>query len=359
MTHRSAPRALVFAVLGGLTAAACASSGDPSATTLAPPPTITTTSIPAPVLPLTGEPLTDPALAGRPALAVKIDNNDLARPQAGLNQADLVYEEIVEVGTRLVAIFQSEPAAPIGPLRSARSSDINLIIDLNLPLFAWGGSNSGVQIAINAAHIASFNVDSAAVTAKFRDPERRAPHNLMIDSTDAFWEQAPADSGPVPQLYQYRQATESLPATAMPVQGYSVDFRGGENIAEFLWDPGRNGWIRFQNGTPHVDADDVLVAPQNVIVLFLSYVGAGADPRSPEAQTVGEGDAAYLTDGQLIVGRWKRDNPFFTFELTDQEGTPVKFTPGQTWIALPEAGGGAVIDPARYDELFAFLVPPE
>ncbi len=98
---------------------------------------------PSPTWPLTGQP-GDPAALARPVLAVKIDNVAEAHPQSGINQADVVYEELVEnSSTRLMALFQSTDAAPIGPVRSARPTDVLVFTPLNRPLFAWSGPIRG------------------------------------------------------------------------------------------------------------------------------------------------------------------------------------------------------------------------
>ena len=120
-------------------------------TTVAP-----TTTVPPPVYPLTGLPAPDALATLRPAIVVKIDNHTDARPQAGLNQADIVYEEIVEGITRFFTIFQSTDAGPVGPIRSARSTDVDLLDQLNRPLFVWSGGNRNVVREIGGANAISM-----------------------------------------------------------------------------------------------------------------------------------------------------------------------------------------------------------
>ncbi len=115
-----------------------------------------------PVMPLTGLPIEDPALAGRSALVVKIDNHPDARPQSGLNQADIVFEENVEQLTRFAAVFQSNAPDPVGPIRSGRTQDVELLGSLNKPIFAWSGGNPGVTKIINASDLVVANVQSNA-----------------------------------------------------------------------------------------------------------------------------------------------------------------------------------------------------
>ena len=142
-----------------------ATAGNP--TTPATPPgtdsTSTSTTVPnEPVMPLTGLPIKDPALAARPALVVKIDNFPDARPQSGLNQADIVFEENVEQITRFAAVFQSQSPDPVGPIRSGREQDVQLLGSLNKPIFAWSGGNGGVTAAINGSDFVVANVQTNA-----------------------------------------------------------------------------------------------------------------------------------------------------------------------------------------------------
>jgi hypothetical protein len=141
----------------------------------------TTTLPPGPVYPLTGLPVTDPAVAARPALVVKIDNNRLARPQTGLNQADIVFEEIVEVQTRFAAVFQSQGSDPVGPIRSGRTQDVDLLGSFNAPLFTWSGGNRNVTRAIESSDLVSLSAQKNRVYQGggfFRSGDRRSPHNL-------------------------------------------------------------------------------------------------------------------------------------------------------------------------------------
>ena len=138
-------RALVRFALGTVlvsTLAACGSSSNASNdTNAAPGDTTASPATPTNVYPLLGTPVTDPAAAARPAIACKIDNPPQARPQTGLNKADMVYEENVEALTRFAAVFQSQGSDPVGPLRSGRTQDIDMLGSLNKPMFCWSGGS--------------------------------------------------------------------------------------------------------------------------------------------------------------------------------------------------------------------------
>ncbi|NDG96215.1 MAG: DUF3048 domain-containing protein, partial [Actinobacteria bacterium] len=162
-------------------------------------------------MPLTGEPLaaTD-MIPNRPALVVKVPNNSQALPQTGLNEADIVYEEIInDAITRFAVVFHSQGSDPVGPIRSGRAQDIDLLTNLNSPLFAWSGGNDGVRRLVNNSSLVSLSyVDGYANAYYRRDGRGGAPHNLF-SSTETLWAEAPEDASAPPQLFQYLREGET------------------------------------------------------------------------------------------------------------------------------------------------------
>ncbi len=365
-------------VLGGvLFAVTRGGDAAPSATTAA----VTTTTVPATPWPLTGLPAPDGAPIDRPAIAVKVSNSSAARPQVGLDVADIVIEERVEGITRLIAVFHSTPSAPVGPVRSARDSDIDLLGALGRPVFVWGGANEGVAARVAGANVVSFNVDPDAAEDKYRDDTRSAPDNLFIDSTDAFWAKAgdasPATS-PIPIGTAAGTPTGSTPSTTAPpttvapsatpssttvppttvpgtpTPAVSVDYGGTQ--ADFVWDAERQGWARLQDGTPHVVATGTVLAPTNVVLLITPYGTAPSDSNSPIALTTGTGDATVLIGGNAVDATWSRPTATDPYTLVDDAtGQPLVLPPGRTWVGLPESGVTR-LDQAQADQL-ASLIP--
>jgi hypothetical protein len=308
---------------------------------------VTTTTVPTRFWPLTGLPAEADDPIDRPAIAVKVSNSSAARPQVGLDVADVVIEERVEGITRFVAIFHSTSSTPVGPIRSARDSDIDLLGSLGRPVFVWGGANEGVAARVASADVVSFNVDPDAAEDKYRDEERSAPDNLFIDSTDAFWEKAgdasPAQS-PVPAAQGPVAADAPLPG--QPTPAVSVDYGGTQ--ADFVWDAGRAGWARIQDGTAHTVASGEVLAPTNVVLLVTPYGTAPSDAGSPIALTTGSGDATVLIGGNAVDATWNRPTAADPYTLTDDAtGQPITLAPGRTWVGLP------AVAPTRLDQATA------
>ena len=325
------------------TARATSSSATTSSTVAA-----TTTTQPVARYVLTGLPVTDPATQNRPALVVKIDNHAEARPQTGLNQADVVYEEEVEGITRFFAIFQSTDSSPVGPIRSARTTDVNLVAALSHPLFAWSGGNPTVQRQISGADLTDVGQGQANAPGGYHRDNRTnangSEHTLYAD-TAALYTLTPAGQGAPAPLFPFRADSEAAPV-GDPIAGVKLKMESTK--AQFLWDAASKTWLREENGSPHVDHDGVQIAPANVVVQFVSYVGVPGVGQSQQAVTVGEGEAWILTDGKLVKGTWSRPDPKQPAVYKDAAGNAVKLTPGRTWVELPDPGAAVEI-PAGAD----------
>lgn len=323
---------------------------DPPPTTSAPTTTsmatTTSTTVVTYPAPLTGLGLA--AIPQRPALVVKIDNAEgLARPQSGLNQADIVFEERVEGGvTRFAAIFHSTEAKSVGPIRSGRTTDVGIVMSLERPLMAFSGANSGILAKLRGSNIVDVGYDTAT-DAYIRREDRRAPHNLY-SSTAALWGHAPDDwTMPVP-LFEFRTPGAALSPLAKPVSGVDVGFTGAASVAvTYRWDESVGGWARSQAGTPHVDEADVQIAPENLLVQYVSYVNTGLIDVSgspvPEAILYGSGSGFLLTAGHAMEVHWERPGPDDPTTWTDANGDSLRLTPGRTWIHLVPEGDTALV----------------
>jgi hypothetical protein len=302
------------------------------------PTTTTTAPPPPPVAPLTGL----PGNIRRPALIVKIDNVSAARPQSGLRQADIVIEEPVEGNlTRLAAVFHSTDASVVGPVRSVRTSDLELIPLFGRPLFASSGGNSGVLPQLHQAKVVDIGNNVSGQGFR-RDPGRPAPHNLY-SSTPDLWRKAPELPPPPRQLFKYLQRGERPGPGARPVNGIALRF-GGPEVSRFTWDPAAGVWRRSQYGTPHMAAEGRQIVPRNVVVAEIDYDLSNQRGRSvPHAVVTGSGPAVVLTQGRAITGTWVRPTLAHRLKLVAPDGrTEIKLTPGQTFIELPNRGGATL-----------------
>ena len=340
-------RATVGLLLAGaLALAACSSetatSGPATSSTLplstlpatlaptTPPSTIpatTTTEAPKPKYPLTGLEATDAAVAARPAMVAKIGNYD-RHPQTGLNEADIVFEEIINDHiTRFAAVYHSTtPANFVGPIRSGRRQDVNLLTSLNHPVLAWAGGNAFVTNEIDDSTLVNMNMTHCN-GACFRVDFDQSPYNLYFDIAKA-WTVAPEGGLTPPPQFQYRApdgAVQGTPATRadMTLDSYKIGW---------TWNAATGLYEREQNKKADTERSGEVVTTNNVLVLVMVYKsGLG----SPDAQSIGDGEAYLFTAGTIVHGTWSRADSVSPFTLTTDAGETMLLTPGRTFIELP------------------------
>jgi hypothetical protein len=351
-------RALVAGVaVLAITGSACGRSPHRSSaprrsapTTTAPTTTNTTVPAPPPTYPLTGLPAPSVAATRHPALVVKIDNVAQALPQSGIGNADVVYEEMVESGlTRLAAVFQSQQAGPLGPVRSGRTTDIGIVDDLNRPLFAFSGANAIFLTEIRAAPIVDVDAERDP-GAYYRAGPHVIPHNLYT-STAALYALDPHATNAPPALFTYRAGGAPVTAAgAHPAATVSLTWPLAS--ASWRWQPGPGQWARVQDGNADVDAAGHQVEAANVVVQAVTYVtdgvatGEGLPPTPiPKGVLVGTGRAWIFTGGEEVEGTWSRPASGTVTAYTDAAGHPVALAPGRTWVELIPAGEVPAVAP--------------
>jgi hypothetical protein len=127
-----------------------------------------------------------------------------------------------------------------------------------------------------------------------------------------------------------------MPSSATASAGSLISMDGVK--VTWLWSSTDGNYMRSQDKDKHMDADGSQVNAKNVVVLFVAYKPSKADPRSPEAQTIGEGEAWVYTNGSLVKGKWSRTKETDVIAITDAAGAAIKLTPGRTWVEFPRVG---------------------
>ena len=340
-------RVILAAALAAAALAGCGGDGDDeksSPTTRRSAAPDTTLPVAADVFPLTGLP-GDAATRNRPPLVVKIDNYaEKSYPQFGIGVADIVVCEGVEGGiTRLAVMFHSKDAAVIGPVRSARSSDLHLAEPLGQPLFAYSGTNGNFQELINRSQLVDLSPNKAPGAYR-RQSGRPAPYNLFSGTPQLF--AAAGGKGAAPKALlriSAAAAAEGTPVTKLDVNWKMPD-RPTRTDVTWTWSGATPS--RTQNGRATVDAGGAAVAPRNVVLLFVEYVDTGERDQSrsivPEAKLDGTGEAWVIREGKLTRGKWNKAGGGAPIVLEDAQGRPIDLLPGQTWIELPAPGNATV-----------------
>ncbi len=288
--------------------------------------------------PFTGRPA-DEVLLAQPAIVVKIGNNDDRSLESliGIDHADLVIEERIEDrATRFAVVFHSDVPEVAGPVRSGRTTDVDLLANLGAPIFAFSGANIGVlgQLRESASRgdlVLVANDDSG--TYQFRDSDFRNPADLFAYVRlirDDFAAQAGAAVGP----FAFRH--DGSPDRPVGVSGAAVTITG-RDIVSFVFDPSR-GYVRVQDGAVHSTRESHDIVVTNLVVMETEYLPSPIDAQSVDATTVGEGVVHVMIGGRLISGVWQRATPADAYTLIDDDGSVIELEPGTTWLTLAPAG---------------------
>ena len=296
--------------------------------------------------PLTGEEVTDPESLNRRPIAVKLSNApaDYTRPQAGLNDADIIFEHWTEGAvTRFTALFYGTVPPNVGPVRSAR------LIDLELPamydaMLAFSGASVGVNQRLNASDF-SDRLLRAAEPGFYRtgDTSKAFEHTLYI-RMDQLW-QAVADKGlnTAPVFGTYNAFSEVAPEGGSPASKIFIDYKTEK--VEWVWDAEIGKFRRWMDFEEHVDANtEEQVTAANVIFLTPYHVNDAniceqinngvCAALSIEIQLWGSGPAVVFRDGQRFDVTWHRDGRNDQLTFTDTAGNPFPLQIGNTWVQL-------------------------
>jgi len=294
---------------------------------------------PGPLLdPLTGEPVK----ALRPVLAVKIDNIVYARPQTGLRSADIIYVIPVEGGlTRFMAVYSSHFPPVIGPVRSARQSDLDLLSQFGRPAFAWSGATPHLVPFIERAPV----VDLYALTVGgyFRSASRAAPYNLYADTRQLLAEAKGASKA---RDIGFRFG--AAPAGGTPAASGSVKYPAASYT--FRWSARDRRWLVWMDGAPAMATEGGQLGGSTVIVQYTRIATSRFEEyggRPPYAKSIGSGKAVVLRDGHAYTVRWSRPNRGTGTTYTLPDGQQMLFAPGQTWVVLAPEGPSSYLNAAR------------
>ncbi|MEV7192923.1 DUF3048 domain-containing protein [Streptomyces sp. NPDC093510] len=271
---------------------------------------------------------------GGTVLAVKIDNVRPARPHTGLDAADVVYVEQVETGlSRLMAVYASQLPPAVGPVRSARETDLELLRQFDRPVLAFSGAQSKLLPLIAGAPVRALPPGKAPGGAYYRGGAKPAPHNLFVRPAalkadpsadalaDAGFRFGPRPQGGTPQT----RRTVRFPAARFTFDW--VEYEGRWRIA-------MDGERARTSGGKELSASTVVV---QYVKVRPSRFHDRAGSVSPFTETVGEGNASVLRDGRAYKARWKRPTADGGTEFTTADGGRLPFAKGQVWVVYAKA----------------------
>lgn len=305
----------------------------PTTTTV--PASTTTTRPPAPVSFINGLEVETFDQLERRVVAVKIDNHSRARPQSGVQEADLMIELMVEQITRFISIWHESDSEYLGPVRSGRPTDATLLQALAEPTFAISGAQDWVYDIFRATDIRLLG---QGFDGLFRISGRSAPHNLY---TDTHRLRASADELDYPDVGPSGPIWEFGPMSGFSPAASSVRINFNGNIVNWEWDEETRLWLRSTGSSPSMwrarDGETGRIGVPVLVALYVEqYTAAppGSGSSVPASRTVGSGKAFLFADGKVSEGTWTRDSQSDWFKLTDDHGEIILVPPGKVWVSL-------------------------
>ena len=269
-----------------------------------------------------------------PLIVVKIDDTDQAHPQEGIEKADLVYIEQVEGGlVRLAAFFSTEIPERIGPVRSARISDLDILAQFGKVAFFYSGAQSRFLPLIDQANLHNLGAQRESSKLYTRDPNRFAPFDMILIGSEIKNRIAELD---VATAKNIAWSFGDLSNTGDSIASVKVNWPAANYIANW------NGksWDLLHNGKANVTSDGIQISPSTFIIQKVVITDSEFKDKTgaitPLSVTIGEGEGWVLRDGVAIKAKWNRPDPQSGTTWSDIEGNEIKFAPGQIWIALTD-----------------------
>jgi Protein of unknown function (DUF3048) N-terminal domain/Protein of unknown function (DUF3048) C-terminal domain len=285
------------------------------------------------------EPKNDPLL-DRPALAVKIENNPLAYPLSGLEDAEVVYEELVEGGiTRFMAIYHCTDSSKAGPVRSSRVVDAAIMTPTTRILAAAGG-NALVRKALDEAGIFIIDEPSAGNAMRRVPREGVASEHTLYGDTAALRKVGAKrfDDPPPDDVFQFGDLPSGGARASRITATFSVS-----NTIQYRWSG--KAWLRSQNDEPFVAESGDQIAVDNVVieeheVNDSKIKDIAGNPSTEIADVTGTGRAVLFRNGRAFEGRWTRDSVEDRVVYETKGGDEMVFQPGTIWVELVPSDKG-------------------
>jgi hypothetical protein len=281
-------------------------------------------------------------------LVVKIDDTVSSRPQIGIDRADVVYIEQVEGGlTRLAAVFSSEIPTLIGPVRSARISDIEILAQYGRVVFAYSGAQSKMLPVISAANLNDYGAQRQSPTIYTRDESRTSPTNMVLRA-DLLLEKVRSDGREIAKSRSVGWNFGDLPTGGVAITGAKISWPAA--TYDLTWSAEEERWLISNNGIPNMSATGSQHGPTTFVIQIVEIMPSEYGDKfggvTPYSKTVGTGTGFVLRDGKYFPATWSRPDELSGTTWQALDGSELAFARGQVWIALTEKNPQFALDSA-------------
>jgi hypothetical protein len=281
-------------------------------------------------------------------LVVKIDDTTAARPQIGIDRADVVYIEQVEGGlTRLAAIFSSEIPTRIGPIRSARISDIEILAQYGRVVFAYSGAQSKLLPVIAAANLNDYGAQRQSPTIYTRDESRTSPTDMVLRA-DLLLEKVRSDGRQIAQSRSIGWSFGDVPSGGTAITGAKLSWPA--TSYDLKWSAEEERWMISNNGVANLSASGLQHGPTTFLIQMVEILPSEYGDKfggvTPYSKTIGTGTGFVLRDGKYFPATWSRPDELAGTTWRALDGSEIPFARGQVWIALTEKNPEFTLDSA-------------
>jgi len=271
-------------------------------------------------------------------LAVKIDDTNSAHPQIGLEDAEIVYIEQVEGGlTRLAAIFSTVIPQRVGPVRSARISDIDILSQFGRVAFAYSGAQRKLLPVIAAANLQDLGAQRQSPTIYTTDPNRNQPYAMVLRA-DLLMQKITDNDLQVDSAKNVGFIFGELQEGGTPIQKVEVNWPAATYSAE--WSDTEARWLLSHNKKLNLAESGVVLGPTTFVIQMVKIVPSEYGDKfggvTPLSETIGTGKAYVLRNGERFVTTWNRATADSGTTFSFSDGTTMNFDPGQVWVALTD-----------------------
>lgn len=296
-----------------------------------------------PKCPLSGLEPKKASMLERPALAIKVENNSVAYPLSGLDKAEIVFEELAEGGiTRFMAMYHCTDASRIGPVRSARFIDPDLMFPITRILAAAGG-NAFVQERLRKDGVILLDEDNTGEAMDRVDRGAISFEHTLYGNSEQLRKLGAKrdDKAPPERMFRFGDLT----GKSKKARKIHISFSPSANVT-YKWKGGK--WQRFDDGSPLKMSSGENIAVDNVIIEEhdLAYSKKMVDVRGSASvvfqDETGKGRAVLFRDGKALTGRWIRKSKGRAVRFETRNGKTMVFAPGSIWIELVPSPKGQV-----------------
>lgn len=274
-----------------------------------------------------------PGSSGK-VLAVKFDDTSAAHPQDGVESADIVYITEVEAGfTRLMGIYSSNYPVVLGPIRSARISDLSILGEYGKVGFLYSGAQSKMRPVISAANLVNLSAERNPPSIYFNDPSRRSPYSMMVRPNLLLEKAGDVEIARSPGWQHGARAGDAKKIISAEIKWPNASY-------EALWSDDEKRFLLEHNGRANIASSGIQLGSTMMVIQIVkispSEYGDKFGGITPKSEVVGSGHGYLLRNQRVVKALWNRASLSGPTTWSLEDGSPAYFSAGQLWFFLTD-----------------------